>query len=78
MNHYINLRPHESVTILEGRQTQFCRVIKLKNGDYFNIRQIICGECYDFDDRPFYGFNSENEEYKCPLGKPGRTGASRG
>jgi len=68
--HPILFSPDMVKAILDSRKTQTRRVVKIRPGDCFNTRRIIPGVVCD-DDGEYYGFCSEEHNYKCPYGKPG-------
>ena len=58
--------------ILDGRKTQTRRAVKIKSGDSFNTYSIQPGYINGGHDN-YYGFSSEEHDYKCPYGQPGAT-----
>ena len=63
MNKFINLHPHEVPSVLSGRQTQFCRVVRPQPYEFEGN--------YYFSHGKAKGLGLSYAEIACSIGQPG-------
>jgi len=66
----IIFQPDSVRAIFGGRKSQTRRIVNIRPGDHFNTNKIEVG-MVSGDKGEYYGFTSEEYDYKCPYGVPG-------